>query len=151
MGRQKEYDDDALVWELAKGHKNFIQIGEEFGLSRLYVSQIAKGMVRKELYPRIQVAREAILEETRALARKMAKAAMARLGKLIAEDVKPTSGVQRKAALDILRLAGIAPGAGWLDADAPDRPKATWETMSKLTIETRRRIAKELGGPQPDE
>ncbi|HET6426997.1 MAG TPA: hypothetical protein VFJ30_01205 [Phycisphaerae bacterium] len=151
MARRKDYNDDALVLALAKGEKSICQIARDFGLSMDYVYDVAWGRSRRELYPRIQAAREAILDETRALARRMARAAMARLGRLIADDVKPNAEVQRKAALDIIALAGVGPQPPGPDADAPAQPKATWETMSKLTLETRRRIAKELGGTQPDE
>ena len=103
--RKKEYDDDALVLAIAQGHKSCAQIAREFGLSPSMVSYIASGSRRPELQPRIEAARRAFRQQALRLAARMAAPAVAKLAKLLAPETKPTAEVQRKAAVDILKLA----------------------------------------------
>lgn len=104
-GKQKTYDDDALVLAIARGDKSYIQIAKEFGLSNQMVSAVARGICRPELLPRIQELERAFRDQARRLAMRMATGAIARLGKLIHPDLEPTPEVQRKAAVDILKYA----------------------------------------------
>ena len=107
MGRGKynEYDDDELVLAIARGDIPYTRIAKHMGISEHTVGQIARGVRRPELLPKIQAARQAYTDQARGLAARLATQAVARLAKIIAPDLKPNSEVQRKAAVDILRYA----------------------------------------------
>ncbi len=143
--RKKEYDDDALVLAIAQGHKSCAQIARELGLSPSMVSCIASGSRRPDLQPRIEAARRAFRQQALRLAARMAAPAVAKLAKLLAPETKPTAEVQRKAAVDILRLAlggSDAPVAG-LEED-PYLPPGIEPADAPKFYEWKARMA---GGP----
>ncbi len=149
MGQRKEYDSNALVWAIARGDRPISEIAHEFHLSYQHVAGISKGRFRKELHPQIQALREIMLEEARAMARRLARPAMVRLGRLIADDTTPTAEVQRKAAVDILRYAigdPSKPEINVLQAQQIHQPDLT-----DLSPATKRLVLKELGGPLPED
>jgi len=106
----KNYDDDELVLAIAKGDRSYSQLAEEFGLSEVHVGQIARGVRRPELQPKIKAAVQGFIDEARRLAARYAQGAVGRLGKLIATDSKACADVQRKAAVDILKFTLGDPG-----------------------------------------
>ncbi|MHC4716726.1 MAG: hypothetical protein ACYS5V_07140 [Planctomycetota bacterium] len=99
----KNYDDDYLVDEIAKGELSYARIGDQTGLSKDHVGRIARGEFRPELHERIQVARRAYVERARDLCARLAWPAVQRLGALIASSEVPAE-VQRRAAMDVLSM-----------------------------------------------
>jgi len=141
--KTREYDDDALVMALARGDKSRTKIAKEFGLAVGYVYDIAAGRRRPELQERIAAVRGAADDEMRKLARKLARAAMARLAKLLGPDTKPTAEVQRRAAMDIIRLA-----AGDRPADEGGGESPELGVRIKLTSQDLEVLARAHGGPK---
>ncbi|KKK96002.1 hypothetical protein LCGC14_2667150 [marine sediment metagenome] len=129
----KDYDDDALVMAIARGDKSCTQIAREVGLSTQMVWQVSMGNRRPDLQPRIQAASAAFVAESRRLAARAAKAAVARLTKIIATDVTPTAYAQVKAAEGILRYASsgsMAHGA----TGAPGADPSTGLEAAAVTV-----------------
>jgi len=60
MPRIKEYDDELLVRLIAEGKLSFRQIAERVGISKSVVCNIARGLVRRELQPKIRAAWHAL-------------------------------------------------------------------------------------------
>jgi len=116
-GRQnRNYDEQALVAAIAAG-RGHSQIARDLNMGRSTVSEIATGRARLDLQGPIAVARREVLEEVRLEARRHVGAALRRLVKLIGPDTAAPPSVQRKAAMDILRLC--VPRLGRAGADRP--------------------------------
>ena len=118
-GKVKSYDDEQLVLAIAGGDRTYEQVGERFSLSADYIRKIALGQRRPALRRRIDAAVQGFIDQAHRLGARMAVAAMVRLGKIISgESNEPAARleVQRKAALDIIRLAN-----DWADKAAAIR------------------------------
>jgi transcriptional regulator with XRE-family HTH domain len=107
--RLRDYDDEKLILAIAAGRKGYGEIAKELGVSRALVTHVAHGRCRRDLQPRIRAAGRLFrrLEQVRAteLARRLKRPAVERLARLIARGSKAPVGTQRKAAVDILKLA----------------------------------------------
>ena len=136
----KDYNDELLIADLAEGQLTYGQIGERHGLSASQVGRIARGVNRPELQTEILAAAAGVREQARRLGATLARTAWARLGRLVsAADV--ADEVQRKAAVDILKMAH--------DTPPPAAAKAkTGPDLTGLSEDTRRRVLAELGGPE---
>jgi len=145
MARKKKYDDDGLVQAIAQGERSYAEIGRQFGLSDVTVWQIAHGRVRPELLPRILAARETFDDAARRTARPFARAAVARLAKLLAAETTPTAEVQRKVAMDIIELARKP--AGGPPPELPPPEGAPLGYADVTDPELRARLNAHRGGP----
>jgi hypothetical protein len=143
LGKPKtEYDDDALVMAIARGDRSYGLIAADHGLSESTVARIARGRQRPELQQKIQAASAAMVDQVRRLGSLMAAEAMARLGRLVAEDSTAGEETQRKAAVDILKFAMGDPGRTEINVNAERGCD-----LAQLSDKTRQAILAELGGP----
>jgi len=138
-----EYDDDELVLDIAEGRLNYRQISIKHGLSLDYVGRIARGHRRPELQPRIDAAVLAIVRESRRLGARMTCLAWSRLGNLAGATEGVANETQRKAAVDILKLAQ----AGDL-TNVPLAVETPRLELADLSDDTKAKVLSELEGPQ---
>jgi hypothetical protein len=164
----KSYDDQDLVLAIARGDRTCEQIGEEFGLCASHVRKIALGQRRPALRARIDAAVQGFIDQARRLGARMAVPAMTRLGRIIAGDADHPAAVlevQRKAALDVLRIA-----FEWSDHNQAERRQAETEAeaatkkpepvviehrltgchLPRLSEDTLARVCHELGWDDDD-
>lgn len=140
--KQENYDDDALVMMIAKGNLTYAQIAEEIGLAEITVSKIARGERRPELQPKIKAAVQGFIEEARRLTAKYARSAVARLGKIIAnESAMADADVQRKASVDLLKFSLGDPGK-------PEVNVNQTQSTPGLSADDLNNLAKMKGGPE---
>ncbi|MHC4717962.1 MAG: hypothetical protein ACYS5V_13390, partial [Planctomycetota bacterium] len=151
--------DQELVEAIARGDRTYEQIGEALGLSADHVRKIAQGQRRPALQPRIDAAVQGCLDQARRLGARMAVAAMTRLGRIIAGDTDRPAAVlevQRKAALDVLRIAfewsdrkQAAEAAAAANAKRPEpviiKHDLTGGHLARLSPDTLARVCRELG------
>ncbi|MHC4716061.1 MAG: hypothetical protein ACYS5V_03770 [Planctomycetota bacterium] len=168
-GKVKTYDDEQLVQAIARGDRTYEQIGEALGLSADHVRKIAQGQRRPALQPRIDAAVQGCLDQARRLGARMAVAAMTRLGRIIAGDTDRPAAVlevQRKAALDVLRIAfewsdrkqqaqADAEAAAAAAAQKPEpvvvEHRLTGSHLAQLSEDTLARVCRELGWDDYDD
>ncbi|NQU76623.1 MAG: hypothetical protein HQ546_09960 [Planctomycetes bacterium] len=104
--RPAGFDEDELVFAIAKGDKTYSQIAEAFGLAESTVVQIASGQIRPDLQARIEATARNFLAEARRLGSRAARHAIGTLVKLAnAQDKDISAETRRKAAVDILKYA----------------------------------------------
>lgn len=139
------YDDDALVMDIARADRSFAEIAAAHGLSESTVARIARGRQRPELQEKIHAASAAMLDQVRRLGARMAAAAMARLGAIVAADSGAGEETQRKAAVDILKFAVGDPGRTEISFNA-----FRGCDLTQLSDATRRRVLEELDGPRDE-
>ena len=104
-GKQKSYDDEALVLDIAQGNLTYEQIAKRHGLSAAFVGEIARGEARAELQQRLGAVTDGLRAQARRIGVQLANAAMARLGTLVTTTAKVDADTRRKAAVDILKFA----------------------------------------------
>jgi len=107
---EKDYDDDQLVLDIAAGRMSYAEIGQKHGLAEVTISQIARGLRRPELRPRIEAAVQGFVDEAKRVAVRHARSALGRLVKLIGQSSDAPADVQRKASVDILKFSLGDPG-----------------------------------------
>jgi len=100
-----DYDDNALIMDLAEGQLSFRQISIKHGLSLDYVGRIARGDRRPELRAQIDAATLVTVRQSRRLGVRLARVAWIRLSRLAAAEKGVANETQREASVSILKLA----------------------------------------------
>ena len=96
----KDYDDDELVMELARGASPVTHIARRVGLHPRTVSGIKAGQVRPELMPRIRAARARL---DRRLEARVRRAMLARVRRLVRKGLSSRRArTSREALLDLV-------------------------------------------------
>ena len=136
------YDEDELVMDLAEGQLSYREIAAKHGISVRYVGYLIEGKRRPELQGRIEASAMAIRRQARRLGGRLTRTAWARLGTLAAAEKGVADETQRKAAVDILKIA---------QADGQDDPRkhtsGPGADLTDLSDETKAKVLAELGGP----
>lgn len=102
--RKADYDDEALVEDLACGSYSQTQVAERHKLTTGMISLIASGQRRPELTRRIEQRMESYGQQAIALAKRAAAGAIAQLV-AIAKDDDVGADTRRKAACDLMNYA----------------------------------------------
>ena len=143
MGRVRaEYDEDELIIDIAEGALSYREIAAKHGISERYVSYLAHGARRPELQPRIAAIAQAIRRQSRRLGAKLTRVAWARLGHLAGAKEGIPDEIQRKAAVDILKIVQADD-----ETDPPEAAVSHGPDLSALSDETKTKVLAELGGP----
>lgn len=134
-------DTDRLVELIAAGGRTHAEIAEELHLPVTYVTGVARGQIRPELYGRIQAAVAGYIDEAWRLGAKWSKALMSRHIR-IAMD--PDGGELARKCREYLLNVFVKPSAGKETAAAPaPRPG------KRLTLDEMAHWAEANDGPEP--
>ena len=140
--KHKQYDDDLLVRLIARGDMNHRAIGQQLGLSKRMVSQIARGQRRPELQQHIQ----ATVGEFRKRAYRLGARSMV---SLVAKHIK--DGLSEEADSTHARKCREFAMNKFLDTPPPQPAGPQPLPTPGLTNEDYQAIAKLKGGPSYDE
>jgi len=129
--------------DLAEGRLNFRQISIKHGLSLDHAGRIARGTRRPELQEKIDAAALAILRQSRRLGVGLTRVAWSRLGNLAGAGEGVADETQRKASVDILKLAPTD------EQVAPARSAGCGGPgLTDLSDATKAKVLAELDGPE---
>lgn len=137
------YDEDELVMDLAEGQLSYREIAAKHGISVRYVGYLIEGKRRPELQARIDAAAMVIRRQARRLGGRLTRTAWARLGQLAGAKEGVADETQRKAAVDILKIAQ-ADGQD----DPPKAASSSGADLTALSEDTKTKVLAELGGPE---
>ena len=144
----KRYDDLALASDIASGHMTAREVAVKHGLSVGYVRKIACGLRRRDLTPVIRQGPEAMQQLVRDRATRLAEMALSRLGIMITKALDDKVETQRRAAVDLLKVAMAE--ASKTKGKPVQRGSQRWQPpggFHELAPELRHEVAKALGGP----
>ena len=142
--RKKQYDDDLLVELIARGDTSRAKIARRVGLSRGSVQRIAAGLVRPELQPRIAAA----VKGQRDTAFRMGATWLrGLLAQHIREGIEGEGEHARKCREFALKFIEDYGRFNEIPPPAPEPPGADFDDLS---LELRKKIMAEMGGPCDD-
>jgi len=145
--RNKEYDDDLLVELIARGDMSHKRIAERVGLSRQSIDSIAAGLSRRDLLPRIAAMHKGIREEAHRLGARWLRGLLTRHIRDGLEGTGEFARRCRKDLIDKLFDPEILKRLAEPPAPEPEPPGADFDDLS---IDLRRKIMQEIGGPCDD-
>jgi len=141
--KRGDYDDDLLVELLAEGDLSFQAIADEVGICRAMVGQIARGERRPHLYERINRTFRTNIRKTR----NRGAHRLPRILDLHADKGEADGESARKCREFLLKTFLEMP----CDESPAESAEPPFANFMKLSPDTRKRIAADLGGPEPDD
>jgi len=143
--KQKDYDDNLLIDLIARGDRSHRSIAREVGLSSQTVRRIALGEMRPELQPRIASAGDGYRREARRLGARWLRGLLARH---IRDGIEGDGEHARKCREFALKFIE---DCGRFNEIPPPRPEPSGDVFDDLSLELRKKIMAEIGGPSDDD
>jgi len=146
-GRKKEYDDDLLVELIARGDMSRARIAERVGLSPSMVGKIAEGESRRDLRPRIAAMNRGIQEEAHRLGARWLRGLLTRH---IRDGLEGTGEFARRCRKDLIDKLFDREILRRIAEPPPPEPEPPGADFDDLSLELRKKIMQEIGGPCED-
>jgi len=145
--RNKEYDDELLVELIARGNTSHSRIAKRVGLSRVMVGRIAAGRARPDLRPRIAAIAAGIREESHRLGARWLRGLLIRH---IRDGLEGDGEFARRCRKDLIDKLFDPELLKRITEPPPPEPEPPGPDFDDLSIELRRKIMQEIGGPCED-
>jgi len=142
--RSKDYDDDLLVELIASGQLPATKIARRIGISPTQVRQIIRGLSRPELQARIHAAARANEAQAHRLAARWLRGL---LSQHIRDGIEGEGPEARKCREFVMTFIVKY---GHFDDPPPPAPEPPGADFDDLSLELRKKIMAEIGGPSED-
>jgi len=145
--RRKEYDEDLLVELIGRGDTPCARIAKRVGLCPATVGKIARGESRPDLQARIAAVSRGIQEESCRLGARWLRGLLTRH---IRDGLEGTGEHARRCRKDLIDKLFDPQILKRIAEPPPPEPEPPGADFDDLSLELRRKIMQEIGGPCED-